>query len=127
MSEWRWLNAAAVYAIHDRLIAEHGGVDGVVSGDLVESALAKPQHLAAYAAPDAAELAASYAYGLVNNHGFADGNKRTAWVAARLFLADNGVRLRFDPFDAIRLMQTAAGGEVTEAGIAAWFRERIVR
>ncbi|MEI9905637.1 MAG: type II toxin-antitoxin system death-on-curing family toxin [Asticcacaulis sp.] len=61
------------------------------------SALARPQNLAAYGNPDVAALAAAYAYGLAKNHGFVDGNKRTAWIAARLFLADNGYRLTFDP------------------------------
>ena len=90
---WRWIDASLVYAIHDRQLAEHGGLDGIRDRGGVESALARPRNLAEYGEPDAAALAAAYAYGLLRNHGFADGNKRTAWVAARLFLADNGCKL----------------------------------
>lgn len=126
MSEWRWVNAAVVYAIHDRQIAEHGGLDGVRDHGAVESALAKPQHLASYGKPDAADLAAAYAYGLARNHGFADGNKRTAWVLARLFLADNGCQLRFDVRDAISAMEAVASGTLGESELAAWFRQHLV-
>ena len=82
---WRWIDASLVYAIHDRLLAEHGGLDGIRDRGGVESALARPINLAEYGEPDASALAAAYAYGFLRNHGFADGNKRTAWVAARLF------------------------------------------
>jgi len=82
-------------------------------------------NLAAYGAPDAAELAAAYAFGLARNHGFVDGNKRTAWVAARVFLADNGQNLKFDPFDAVRIMEEVAGGGISENELADWFRSRI--
>ena len=70
-------------------------MDGIRDRGMVESALARPVHLARYGSLDAAELAAAYAYGIAKNHGFLDGNKRTAWVTARLFLADNGKRLEF--------------------------------
>ena len=75
--------------------------------------------------PDAADLAAAYAYGLANNHGFLDGNKRTAWVTARLFLADNGQRLEFDPLDAIRVVDDVAGGRIREADLTGWFRRHL--
>jgi death-on-curing protein len=70
-------------------------------------------------------LAAAYAFGLAHNHGFADGNKRTAWVAARLFLADNGFVLRVAPADAVRTMEALAAGTVSEEELAEWFRQRI--
>ena len=121
---WRWVESSVVFAIHDRQLAEHGGMDGVRDPGLVESALARPANLARYGNPDAADLAAAYAYGIANNHGFLDGNKRTAWVTARLFLADNGRRLEFDPADAIRTMEHVAAGRIGEAELAAWFRSR---
>ncbi len=93
----------------------------------LKAALARPQHLAAYGKPDAAALAAAYAYGLVRNHPFADGNKRTAWVIARLFLADNGRRLQFDSAEGVRMMEAAAAGTIAESEMAAWFRERILK
>jgi death on curing protein len=91
----------------------------------VEAALARPQNLAAYGEPDVADLAAAYAYGLVRNHGFMDGNKRTAWVIARLFLADNGYRPRFDPAEAVRMMEGLAAGTLEESQLAEWFRSRL--
>ena len=124
-SQWRWVGLNVVLAIHDRQLAEHGGADGIRDRNAIESALARPLNLAAYGNPDAADLAAAYAYGLANNHGFLDGNKRTAWVAARLFLADNGQRLEFDPLDAIRIMEDVAGGRIREADLAGWFRRHL--
>ena len=114
-----------ISAVHDRQISEHGGSEGIRDAGGIESALARPVNLASYGEPDAADLAAAYAYGIAKNHGFVDGNKRTAWIAARLFLADNGCRLRFDPLDAIRIMQGVAGGTIREPALAAWFRERL--
>jgi death on curing protein len=122
---WRWIRQDILYAVHDRQIAEHGGLDGIRDRGAVESALARPQNLAAYGEPDAAVLAAAYAYGLARNHGFADGNKRSAWIAARLFLADNGWRLKFDQVDAIRTVEALAAGTLSEEDMAAWFRQRI--
>jgi death on curing protein len=127
VTSWRWIGSSLVYAIHDRQIAEHGGLDGVRDQGAVESALARPQNLAAYAEPDASALAAAYAYGLARNHGFADGNKRTAWVIARVFLADNGYRLTFDPADAVRTVESLAGGALSEDELASWFRRRIAK
>ena len=123
---WRWVERDVVFAIHERQLAEHGGADGVRDPGVIESALARPRNLATYATPDAADLAAAYAFGLARNHGFADGNKRTAWVAARLFLVDNGERLGFDPIDAVRIMEGVAAGLVSETDLADWFRPRLL-
>ena len=119
---WVWVNPSAVFAVHDRQIAEHGGLDGIRKRDATESALARPANLANYDDPDWADLAAAYAYGLTMNHGFSDGNKRTAWVTARLFLALNGIDLDFDPLSAVRVMEQTAAGIVGERDLAAWFR-----
>jgi death-on-curing protein len=127
MTAWRWLAPPVVFAIHDRQIAQHGGGQGVRDAGAIESALARPQNLAAYGAPDAAALAAAYAYGLARNHGFVDGNKRVAWIAARLFLADNGYGLRFDRAGVVHLMQALAAGQLSERELAAWFSERMGR
>ena len=115
-----------VYAIHDRQLAEHGGLQGLRDEGAVESALARPRQLIAYEDVDAAALAAAYAFGLARNHGFADGNKRTAWVVARLFLADNGWRLNFDKAEAVRMVEALAAGGLSEAQVADWFRARLV-
>ena len=102
-------------------------MDGVRDRGMVESALARPANLARYGSPDAAELAAAYAYGIAKNHGFLDGNKRTAWVTARLFLADNGRGLDFDPVDAIRAMEGVAAGRIGKDASADWFRSHITQ
>jgi death-on-curing protein len=125
VTAWRWVDPEVAYAVHDRQLAEHGGLDGLRDRGAVDSALARPQTLAAYGTPDAADPAAAYAWGIARNHGFADGNKRTAWVIARLFLADNGHRLRFDPAEAVRVMEALAAGTLEESQLAAWFRERL--
>lgn len=125
MTDWRWVSLEVVYAVHDRQLAEHGGLSGVRDAGAVESAIARPQNMAAYGRPDVASLAAAYAFGLARNHGLADGNKRTAWVIARLFLADDGQRLLFVKEDAVRLMESVAAGTITEEDLADWFRQRL--
>ena len=78
MTKWRWIDLDVVYAVHDRQLVEYGGLDGLRDRGAMESALARAQNIAAYGQPDAADLAAAYAFGFERNHGFSDGNKRTA-------------------------------------------------
>src|SRR3569833_634869 len=108
MTGWRWVAPEVVYAVHDRQLSEHGGGQGVRDPAALDSALARPKNLAAYGEPAAAALAAAYAFGVVRIHAFVDGNKRSGWVSARLFLADNGHRLRFDKAEAVRLVESLA-------------------
>src|SRR5258708_8502618 len=91
MAEWRWLSQQLILAIHDEQLAEHGGGTGMRDLGLLQSALARPQNLVAYGDPDAFDLAACYAFGIAQNHAFVDGNKRTAFIAAALFLLDHGL------------------------------------
>jgi death on curing protein len=123
--EPRWLDTDIALAIHDRQLAEHGGGSGVRDIGMLESALARPMNAWAYGVDDPAALAAAYAFGVARNHPFVDGNKRTAWVAARLFLALNGHKLRFTAADAVRTMLALAAGELSEEELADWFRERV--
>jgi death-on-curing protein len=125
VTEWRWLSAAVVEALHDRQLAEHGGPAGVRDRGMLESALARPMNQAAHRDPDAADLAAAYAFGLARNHAFVDGNKRIAWVAARVFLRDNGFQVQRDPTEAYETVMKLAAGELPEAELALWFRERL--
>lgn len=124
--DWTWIGVELALALHDRQLAEHGGPAGVRDMGSLESALARPVNLAAYGDPDASALAASYAFGIARNHAFIDGNKRTAWVLARLFLKANGVEIAFDKADAIRAVMALAAGDLSEEELALWFRERIV-
>ena len=91
MTTWRWIDRTVLIAIHDMQLAEHGGGAGLRDGNLLESSLAEPENLAAYGSPDAAALAAAYGCGISRNDAFIDGNKRTALVAAELFLLLNGL------------------------------------
>jgi death on curing protein len=127
MTAWRWVRPDLLYAVHEMQLAQHGGMDGIRDQNAVESALARPEQLDTYGnpKPDIADLAAAYAFGIARNHGFNDGNKRTAWVVARVFLADNNSRLQFSAIDAIQAMEAVAAGTLTELQLAAWFRERI--
>lgn len=125
MSEWRWVSSEAAKAIHEEQLAEWGGGAGTRDEGGLLSALARPENLAVYGGPDAAALAAAYAFGVCRNHPFVDGNKRTAWVLARLFLARNGVQLTYQDADAVVRMLALAAGELTEDEFAQWLRERI--
>jgi len=125
-SAWRWVELVTLYAIHDRLIAEHGGIPGIRDRAMIESAMARPLHQAVYGKPDAADLAAAYAFGLARNHGFFDGNKRVAWTVARLFLLDNGLHLNFAAMDAILAVEGLAAGAITQKQFAGWIRKRLL-
>ncbi len=128
MSEWVWLNRAVIIAIHEVQLAEHGGGTGVRDPGLLDSALGKPQQLNNYGEPppDAAALAASYGYGISRNHPFIDGNKRTGYVAAELFLRLNGWRLNADDASCVVTMLAVAAGDITEEAFAAWLRAHAV-
>jgi death-on-curing protein len=127
MSAWVWLNAAVLRAVHDEQLLEHGGAAGVRDDGLFESALARPKHLAHYGAPDVADLAAAYGYGLARNHPFIDGNKRTAFVAVELFLDLNGVSLQAEDADCVLTMLSVAAGSLSEAAFADWLRAHMQR
>ncbi len=116
---------ATLLAGHERLLAVHGGLPGVRDANMLESAMARPQNLAAYGEPDAAELAAAYAYGLVRNHGFADGNKRSGWLVAEVFLVRNGFRFICDDATLIMQVERVAAGAVDQTSLAHWIRDRL--
>lgn len=125
MSDWVWISRAALVLLHDESLAEHGGAPGLRDAGLLESALARPQHLAVYGEPDVADLAASYGLGLAKNYSFVDGNKRAAFLAVGLFLALNGRRLVTTQADATLTMLALAAGELDEAAFAAWLRAHL--
>jgi death-on-curing protein len=119
---WKWVCEKTALAIHDEQLAEHGGMPGVRDLALVQSALHRPQNLSAYGAPDIADLAAAYAYGIARDHGFLDGNKRTAFVVAYVFLLDQGYELMASDQEAVTTMVAVAAGEIAEVELAIWFR-----
>jgi len=123
----RWIDKRALVCLHDESLAIHGGPSGIRDESLLDSALARPRHLAAYGTPDIAELAASYAVGLAKNHPFVDGNKRAAFLAVGMFLMVNGVRLNATQVDATLTMFALASGEMDEAAFAAWLRSHLTQ
>ncbi|MEX3614098.1 MAG: type II toxin-antitoxin system death-on-curing family toxin [Burkholderia gladioli] len=125
---WQWVLRDTVFAVHDKQLAVHGGLAGIRDLNAVESALNRAANLEAYGdpPPDVADLAAAYIYGIATSHGFSDGNKRTAWVIGRLFLAINGETLAFSEVDAINFMLAVAAGTMTELQAADWIRQRLV-
>ena len=122
MTSPKWINPRVIRAIHEEQLAEHGGAPGVRDEGLLESALARPQHLAAYDQPDIADLAAAYGYGIARNHPFVDGNKRTAFVAVELVLALNRLALTADDASCLFTTLALAEGDLSEADFAAWIR-----
>jgi death on curing protein len=123
VQDWIWVTLDVAMAAHAEQIAEHGGAEGVRDKTLLESAMARPQNLAAYGAPDAVALAASYAYGIARNHPFVDGNKRTAAVVSETFLVLNGYELTASDAELVVAFVDLAAGELSEEELNAWFRE----
>ena len=123
--DWTWVAEAVAKAAHAEQLAEHGGGEGVRDHGLLDSAMARPRNVAAYGEPDAAELAAAYAYGIARNHPFVDGNKRTAAVVSETFLALNGYRLGASDAELVVAFLALAAGELSEDELADWFRQRL--
>jgi death-on-curing protein len=108
--------------LHEMMLSQYGGAHGLRDDHLLESALAKPRQLFAYAKPGLAELAASYAAGVVKNHPFLDGNKRTGFMLGAGFLERNGFVFTADEVDAVLRTLALAAGEMTEAEYARWLK-----
>jgi death-on-curing protein len=124
-----WMGLPVVLAIHDEQIAEHGGSSGVRDQGLLSSALDWPKNITAYEPDgerDLARLAAAYGYGIVKNHPFIDGNKRTTLVVTETFLNLNGVTLLADDATCAAVIEALAGGTMKEENFARWIREHIV-
>jgi death-on-curing protein len=122
---WKWVSLEAALAAHHEQIAEHGGVSGVRDAALLESAMARPQNLAAYGDPDLAALAAAYAFGIARNHPFVDGNKRTALVVSETFLVRNRGWLDATDAELVVTFLALAAGELAEEELADWFRDHL--
>ena len=121
-----WIELEVVLAIHDRQHAEHGGPIGVRDLAMLESALTRPRNQWSYGETNLCALAAAYAYGIARNHPFVDGNKRTSWVLARLFLALNSINIQSAPDDVIRIALALAAGEIGENEMATWLKDQII-
>lgn len=122
---WIWVTLEVAEAAHAEQLAEHGGGEGVRDAGLLVSAMARPQNLATYGNPDAAALAAAYAYGIARNHPFVDGNKRTAAVVSETFLMLNGHDLAASDAELVVAFIALAAGDLTEDELADWFRQHL--
>jgi death-on-curing protein len=121
-----WLLDDVVEAIHERQLAEHGGRPGLRDHAARASAPARPHNVPAYAdRSDLAVLAAACAYGIARNHPFVDGNKRTALVAALLFLRLNGSKVEAAEEEKYRLVMSLAQGSIDEQQLTRWFQARV--
>lgn len=123
MKEPVWFDRTDCLAIHEMMLAQHGGLAGVRDENMLESALAKPQQNFAYGKPDLADLAASYGAGIVRNHPFLDGNKRAGFMTALAFLEFNGLEFTATEVDAVLQTLALAAGVLDEAGYANWLRQ----
>ncbi len=122
-SEPKWVDRLVVDAVHLDLVREHGGMQGVRDEDALKAALARPRQRLAYGeAPDTAELAAAYAFGLVRDHPYHDGNKRIAFVTMAVFLGLNDKRIDATEEDIVAVMLELAAGTLTEDAFAEWVR-----
>jgi len=122
-----WLSRSIVEAVHADQVREHGGQAGLRDAGLLESALARPQHVWAYDADtDLATLAAEYGFGLAKNHAFFDGNKRVAFVATNIFLLLNGFEIEAPEPEVVDMMLRVADGRLTRVRLAAWIRAVMV-
>jgi death on curing protein len=122
MSEPIWVDQRVILAVHDRQLAEHGGSPGVRDSGLLESALARPVNAHLYETPDLCDLAALYAAGIARNHPFIDGNKRTAFMAAYIFLRSNRLSFNATEEKATATMLALAAGEMIAQTYADWLR-----
>ncbi len=126
MSEPAWVEEEDCLSFHDKLLARFGGASGLRDRGLLLSALARPKHLFAYEHPTMFELAAAYAHGIVKNHPFLDGNKRSGFLAATLFLESNGFRFTAPEESAVLKTLQLAAGDISAADFAAWLAETTV-
>jgi death-on-curing protein len=118
-----WIDERDALALHDRLLALHGGAVGLRDDGLLKSALARSQqHFAYDESPDIIDMAAAYTWGIVRNHPFIDGNKRTGFVVGVLFLELNGYRFNASEEDAAQMVLELASGNLDEAGYIAFLR-----
>jgi death-on-curing protein len=122
-----WIDERDALALHDRLLALEGGAPGLRDLGSLRSALARPRQLRAYGKPDMIQMAAAYTAGIVRNHPFTDGNKRTGFVLGVLFLELNGYRFVASEEDAAQVVLSLAAGKLKESAFASWMRANVKR
>ena len=125
--EPRWLTPFIIERVHDEQIREHGGEYGVRDDSLLRSALDRPKNTFAYdETADLIDLAADYTFGISRNHPFVDGNKRTAFLAAFIFLELNGLTIEAQETDVVALITALSAGDIDRDDYARWLRQHTV-
>ncbi len=127
MNEPYWLTREECLALHDMMISHYGGLAGLRDDNMLESALARPRQLLHYGKPEMSDIAAAYAAGIVKNHPFLDGNKRTGFMLGAGFLERNGYEFHATEVDAVMRTLALAAGEMTEAAYAEWLKANCKR
>lgn len=122
MREPVWIEKDVILSLHNELLAWFGGLEGIRDEGMLESAIQKSKQWFHYEEPSLFELAASYAAGIIQNHPFMDGNKRTGFVAAALFLESSGLRLTVPEEEAVIMTRGMAAGEIEAAAYAQWLQ-----
>jgi death-on-curing protein len=121
-----WVDGRVARALHTRLLALYGGAPGLRDEGLLQSALARPRQLFTYGeSPNLIDMAAAYTAGIVRNHPFVDGNKRTGFVVGVLFLETNGYRFTAPEEDATRVVLDLATGLIDEKGFVSWLSNHV--
>jgi len=124
----KWLSVDIVKALHSEVISRFGGSEGVRDAGLLESAIGRPQNLSAYGNdPSLPELAAAYCAGIVRNHPFVDGNKRTGLLMVRAFLFRNACAFEPNEAEEVAVMVALANGEIDESRLAGWIADNVTR
>lgn len=126
MSEPNWLSKSTILSFHNELLNRFGGATGIRDEGMLESALGKPKQLFHYSQPSMPEMAANYAAGIMKNHPFVDGNKRSGFIAAALFLETNGFKFKATEAEAVLQTLALAAGELKEVGYAQWLEANCV-
>ena len=122
----RYVPISTVLVIHSELLREFGGKPGLRDRGLLESALDRPRNLEAYEGADIFRLAAAYAFGIIKNHPFIDGNKRVGFITAYTFLSINGFELNASEEEAVIMIEGVAAGSVDEKTLAEWLRDHVL-
>ena len=127
-AEPTWLSRVVVDAIHNDQMREHGGLRGIRDENALESALARPQQKWHYDnAIEVPTLAAAYAFGLVKNHPYRDGNKRIGFLAMVTFLGVNGYAFSATDAEVVTEIVALADGSVSEEAMVDWIRQHSSR
>jgi len=125
-SEFKWLNERVVFAVHSEQVSRHGGLSGIRDQSLLESALARPKNMKFYENASLERCAAAYIFGIIRNHPFLDGNKRTGLVTGITFLMLNGYFFTAKESDVVVAIINLAAGKMTEEQVTEWICEYII-